>query len=73
MVLGKRREAAPVGPEGADKFGHAQSNEPLKGSKGTVLLFFRSADWLGLPKTVDCCFFWGLFLGYRERLTLLHH
>jgi hypothetical protein len=28
-----------------DQFGHAQSNETLKGSKGTVLLFFRSADW----------------------------
>ena len=29
----------------SDQFGHAQSNETLKGSKGTVLLFFRSADW----------------------------
>lgn len=29
----------------ADQFGHEQSNETLKGSKGTVLLFFRSADW----------------------------
>ena len=29
----------------ADQFGHQQSNETLKGSKGTVLLFFRSADW----------------------------
>ena len=28
-----------------DQFGHKQSNETLKGSKGTVLLFFRSADW----------------------------
>jgi len=28
-----------------DQFGHEQSNETLKGSKGTVLLFFRSADW----------------------------
>ena len=28
-----------------DQFGHVQSNETLKGSKGTVLLFFRSADW----------------------------
>lgn len=25
--------------------GHTESNETLKGSKGTVLLFFRSADW----------------------------
>jgi hypothetical protein len=29
----------------SDQFGHQQSNEALKGSKGTVLLFFRSADW----------------------------
>ena len=29
----------------ADQFGHEQSNETLKSSKGTVLLFFRSADW----------------------------
>lgn len=29
----------------ADLFGHEQSNESLKGSKGTVILFFRSADW----------------------------
>jgi peroxiredoxin len=28
-----------------DQFGHEQSTETLKGSKGTVLLFFRSADW----------------------------
>ena len=28
-----------------DQFGHMQSNETLKGSNGTVLLFFRSADW----------------------------
>jgi hypothetical protein len=28
-----------------DQFGHERSNETLKGSKGTVLLFFRSADW----------------------------
>lgn len=28
-----------------DQFGHTQSNETLKGPKGTVLLFFRSADW----------------------------
>ena len=28
-----------------DEFGHEQSNDTLKGSKGTVLLFFRSADW----------------------------
>ncbi len=28
-----------------DQFGHDQSIETLKGTKGTVLLFFRSADW----------------------------
>lgn len=29
----------------SDQFGHKQSNETLKSSKGTVILFFRSADW----------------------------
>jgi len=28
-----------------DQFGREQSSSTLKGSKGTVLLFFRSADW----------------------------
>jgi hypothetical protein len=28
-----------------DEFGHTQSLETLKGPNGTVLLFFRSADW----------------------------
>jgi cytochrome oxidase Cu insertion factor (SCO1/SenC/PrrC family) len=28
-----------------DQFGHECTNVTLKGSKGTVLLFFRSADW----------------------------
>jgi cytochrome oxidase Cu insertion factor (SCO1/SenC/PrrC family) len=28
-----------------DQFGHEHTNETLKGPKGTVLLFFRSADW----------------------------
>ena len=28
-----------------DQFCHEQSNETLKGPNGTVLLFFRSADW----------------------------
>jgi hypothetical protein len=28
-----------------DQFGHEQTLESLKGSRGTVLLFFRSADW----------------------------
>ena len=28
-----------------DQFGHIQTLESLKGPNGTVLLFFRSADW----------------------------
>ncbi len=28
-----------------DQFGRERTLESLKGSKGTVLLFFRSADW----------------------------
>ena len=28
-----------------DQFGHTQTLDTLKGPKGTVLLFFRSADW----------------------------
>jgi hypothetical protein len=28
-----------------DQFGRPQSNETMKGANGTVLLFFRSADW----------------------------
>ena len=28
-----------------DQFGHEHSLESLRGPKGTVLLFFRSADW----------------------------
>jgi hypothetical protein len=28
-----------------DQFGHAASNETLRGTNGTILLFFRSADW----------------------------
>ena len=28
-----------------DQFGHLQTLDSLKGSNGTVLLFFRSADW----------------------------
>ena len=28
-----------------DQFGHEQSLETLKGPRGTILLFFRSADW----------------------------
>ena len=29
----------------SDQFGQKQSNDTLKGSNGTVLLFVRSADW----------------------------
>ena len=28
-----------------DEFGQEQTNETLKGASGTVLVFFRSADW----------------------------
>jgi len=28
-----------------DQFGHELSNDSLKSPNGTVLLFFRSADW----------------------------
>jgi peroxiredoxin len=28
-----------------DQFGHSQTLDTLRGSKGTVLLFYRSADW----------------------------
>lgn len=28
-----------------DQFGRVISSDQLKGAKGTVLLFFRSADW----------------------------
>jgi hypothetical protein len=28
-----------------DQFGHEVSSDTLKGPNGTVLLFFRSADW----------------------------
>jgi cytochrome oxidase Cu insertion factor (SCO1/SenC/PrrC family) len=31
--------------EGTDQFGHAVTNETLRGSRGTIVLFFRSADW----------------------------
>jgi cytochrome oxidase Cu insertion factor (SCO1/SenC/PrrC family) len=30
---------------GLDQFGQTISSETLKGTNGTVLLFFRSADW----------------------------
>ena len=28
-----------------DQLGHQQSNQTVKGKNGTILLFFRSADW----------------------------
>lgn len=28
-----------------DEFGRKQTNQTLKGANGTVLVFFRSADW----------------------------
>ena len=28
-----------------DQFGHEVSSDALRGSNGTVFLFFRSADW----------------------------
>lgn len=31
--------------EATDQSGRTQTNETLKGPNGTVLLFFRSADW----------------------------
>ena len=29
----------------SDQKGHEKSDETLKGTNGTILLFFRSADW----------------------------
>jgi hypothetical protein len=52
--MSKSADSPSVGPQiGAkapafaarDQFGHEQTNETLKGANGTVLLFFRSADW----------------------------
>jgi cytochrome oxidase Cu insertion factor (SCO1/SenC/PrrC family) len=54
MPPGNSAVAPPIGLEigqhapaftKTDQFGKEQSNETLKGSKGTILLFFRSADW----------------------------
>jgi cytochrome oxidase Cu insertion factor (SCO1/SenC/PrrC family) len=41
LEIGQRAPAFSL----TDQFGHEQSNETVKGSRGTVLLFFRSADW----------------------------
>ena len=41
LPIGKKAPAF----SGSDQFGHEQTLDTLKGSKGTVILFFRSADW----------------------------
>lgn len=41
LQIGQRAPAFAL----VDQFGHEQSEETIKGPKGTVLLFFRSADW----------------------------
>jgi len=41
--LGVGQKAPPFSAH--DQFGHEQNLVTLKGPKGTVLLFFRSADW----------------------------
>lgn len=41
LAVGQKAPAFSIG----DQFGQLQTLETLKGSGGTVLLFFRSADW----------------------------
>jgi hypothetical protein len=41
LAVGQRAPAFSV----RDQFGRVQTLETLKGSNGTVLVFFRSADW----------------------------
>jgi len=41
LAVGEKAPAFSI----ADQFGHVQTLDSLKGSNGTVLLFFRSADW----------------------------
>lgn len=41
LELGKKAPAFSL----RDQFAREQTNESLKGPNGTVLLFFRSADW----------------------------
>ncbi|MGH9774937.1 MAG: hypothetical protein ACRD50_08315 [Candidatus Acidiferrales bacterium] len=41
LAVGARAPAFSV----RDQFGHEQSNETLRGRRGTILLFVRSADW----------------------------
>ena len=44
-LIGLRVGQRAPGFASRDQFGHEQSSETLRGSNGTVLLFFRSADW----------------------------
>jgi peroxiredoxin len=41
LAVGQRAPAFSM----RDQFGRVQTLETLKGTNGTVLLFFRSADW----------------------------
>jgi peroxiredoxin len=41
LAVGQKAPAFSV----RDQFGRAQTLDTLKGPNGTVLLFFRSADW----------------------------
>jgi hypothetical protein len=41
LAIGERAPAFTA----RDQFGQEQSNQSLRGTAGTVLLFFRSADW----------------------------
>ena len=41
LAVGQKAPAFSV----RDQFGHVQTLDTLKGANGTVLLFFRSADW----------------------------
>ena len=44
-LIGLRVEQRAPAFASRDQFGHEQSSGTLRGSNGTVLLFFRSADW----------------------------
>jgi len=53
-TAGENASSPSIGPQNGakapafelrDQFGHQQTNETLRGTNGTVLLFFRSADW----------------------------
>ncbi len=50
VSIGPMSIGLPVGQKApafsaTDQFGHVQTLDTLKGKNGTVLLFFRSADW----------------------------